>query len=151
MKETVTKGLRKQLIEACLAKQRLLVADFRARMRTLTEAEGLGNEESFESADVARRSANVDEINTLNSQLEFALQELSVLEQLQTTEQVERRSAALGAIVVTDLTTFFISTSIEQFQVDGTTYIGISTQSPIFKQMENKKKGDSFRFHEKCM
>lgn len=70
---TEKQGLRKKLIEACIAKQQFLIDDFKDRIKTLTESHGLGNEESYDNDVVANNSANVSEINTLNHLLEFAI------------------------------------------------------------------------------
>lgn len=142
------KGLRKKLLDACTAKQLLLIDDFKERINALTESEGIGNEESFDNQDVAGNTVRVSEINTLNDLLQFANDELAILENLKKTQDVYRDRVVAGAIVVTNHHTFFISASIENFFVEGHVYIGISTNSPIFKKMEGKSKGDTFSFKE---
>lgn len=141
-----TKGLRKKLLDACIAKQLFLIADFKERIKALTESEGIGNEESFDNQDVASNTVRVSEINTLNDLLQFANDELEILEKLKTTQDIDRDRVVPGAIVVTNHCTFFISASIEKFIVEGHVYIGISTNSPMFKKMEEKSKGDTFSF-----
>ena len=89
------------------------------------------------------------EINTINSLLEFAETELLVLETIKQTVDTKRDSVSLGAIVVTNHNTFFISASLEQFSVDGSKYLGISTKSPLYFAMEGKKIGDSFEYKDK--
>lgn len=138
--------LRKKILDVCIAKQQFLIDDFKERIRALTEADGLGNEEPYDNSIVSSNSTKAIEINTLNNLLDFANQELELLENLKTTQQLVHDRASLGAIVVTNHHTFFISASLEKFTVDGHTYVGISTSSPIYQAMSGKSKGDSFVF-----
>ncbi len=140
-------GLRKKLIDACIAKQQFLIDDFKERIKALTETEGLGNEESFDNSDVAGNSAKVPEINTLNDLLTFANTELELLENLRITQDVDREYVSPGAIVVTNHHTFFVSASLEKFTVRGHLYVGISTSSPIYQVMHGKRRGDAFVFN----
>lgn len=145
---TTTKdgGRRKKLLDACIAKQQCLIEDFKERINALTQNEGIGNEESFDNQDVANNITRASEINTLNKLLGFANKELQVLENLKITQDLHRTLVAPGAIVVTNHHTFFISASLEGFSVDGRVYVGISTESPIYKIMKGRGKGDSFSF-----
>lgn len=139
-------GLRKKLLDACIEKQQFLIDDFKGRITALTEAQGIGNEESYDNDIVADNSARTSEINELNKLLEFANDELRVLQSIKRTEHIIREQVAAGAIVVTNRCTFFISASLENFQVDGHSYVGISTSSPIYHAMEGRTKGDAFTF-----
>jgi hypothetical protein len=138
--------LKKKMLAACIAKQQSLIYDFRERIKSLTEAQGLGNEESYDAGELSLQSSRVSEINTLNQLLEFANQELELLENLKITQDLIHDRAVLGAVVVTGNKTFYISASIENFTVDGQPYFGISAHSPLFEAMSGKRKGDSFSF-----
>jgi hypothetical protein len=48
--------------------------------------------------------------------------------------------------VETDHETFFVSVSIEKFDAGGRELIGISLDSPIYQQMQNKNVGDAFTY-----
>ena len=139
-------GLRKKMLDACIAKQNFLMDDFRERIKSLAQSKSAGNEDSYDNADMAANEMAVSEINTLNEQLKFAEAELELLENLRITQDLERNDVSLGAIVVTDHHTFFISASLEKFTTEGRSYVGISTYSPIFLAMDGKRKGDSFTF-----
>jgi len=145
---TITKneGRRKKLLDACIAKQQFLINDFKDRIKALTGNEGIGNEESFDNQDVADNITRASEINTLNNLLEFANKELEILENLRITQDVDRTHVTPGAIVITNHHTFFVSASLEEFSVDGQIYVGISTDSPIYKAMKGRAKNDSFSF-----
>lgn len=49
-----------------------------------------------------------------------------------------------GAVVSFNNRNFIVSVSTTRFDVDGVTYMGISTQSPIYKAMAGLEAGDSF-------
>ena len=147
---TVTENkqqLRGKLLDACITKQLFVIDDFKERIKSLTETEGLGNEELYDSADQASKSQKAIEINELNELLKFATTELEILKSLRETQQLKRDQPSLGAMIDTDRETFFISASMEQFTVDGRKFIGISTKSPVFSAMEGKEKGDSFYYN----
>ncbi|HEY0745040.1 MAG TPA: hypothetical protein VGD40_26425 [Chryseosolibacter sp.] len=147
MTTTEKHGLRKKLLDACIAKQQFLIDDFKDRIKALIESDGLGNEEPYDNTDVAVNSSKVAEINTLNDHLAFANAELHALEKLKVTQEVDRSHVSPGAIVVTNHSTFFISVSVEKFMVEGHVYIGISTSSPLYQAMRQKSKGDTFTFN----
>ena len=44
-------------------------------------------------------------------------------------------------------TTLNVSTGIENFNVNGTEYFGLSTQAPLYKNMAGCKAGDKVSFH----
>ncbi|WP_146344488.1 hypothetical protein [Falsiphaeobacter marinintestinus] len=54
-----------------------------------------------------------------------------------------------GAMVVFQDRSFIIAVSTTRFDVDGVTYMGISTGSPIYKAMTGLKAGDVFDFNGK--
>ncbi|HEY9486950.1 MAG TPA: hypothetical protein VIQ51_01380 [Chryseosolibacter sp.] len=91
---TETRGLGKKLLDACTEKQQFLIDDFKGRIKALTESDGIGNEDSFDNQDVASNTTRVSEINTLNNLLEFAHNELEMLENLKTTEGLDRDHVA---------------------------------------------------------
>jgi hypothetical protein len=57
--------------------------------------------------------------------------------------------AEFGAVIITDVSRFFISISAGKLEIDGHTYYAISPMVPLFKVMEGKKKGDIFEFNGK--
>jgi hypothetical protein len=139
--------LRRKILETCIRKQQLLIHDFRERIRSLIEAEGLGNEESYDNTILAANQQKITEVNSINEQLEFVNGEMQLLENMRLTQDHLRKTVSLGAVVVTNRTRFFVSASIESFEVEGVVYAGISANSPIFLAMKGKKTGESFRYN----
>ncbi|MDX2483018.1 MAG: hypothetical protein QNK42_05100 [Pseudodonghicola sp.] len=54
-----------------------------------------------------------------------------------------------GAVVCFDGRHFIVAVSTVRFDVNGSTYMGISPESPIYKAMAGLKAGDSFTFQGK--
>lgn len=137
-------NLKNQLLELCIKKQQSLLDDFKTRIKSLVEREDLGNEEEYDNTQQANIAQSIAEADGLNNAMSFANQEMIQLEKLKATQAVLQHKAELGAVVVTDISTFFISTSIEQIAAGGETFIGLSVYSPLFQQMKGKSKGQSF-------
>ncbi|SKC83454.1 hypothetical protein SAMN05660236_4460 [Ohtaekwangia koreensis] len=138
--------MRKKILDACVARQQILIDDFKERIKELTAGQQTNHDESYDQKDLAFNSMQTTEVNALNKELEFANAELDILRILHLSEDVARDHVAPGAVVVTNHHTFFISASLEKFTVDGHLYIGISTSSPLYKAMEGKTKGETFSY-----
>jgi hypothetical protein len=140
-------SLKKKMLEVCIARQQSLIDDFKNRIKTLLEPEGLGNEEAYDNNGQAITARQTEEVNSLSQALEFANREMEILLHLKAMQNTGQDQAVLGAVVVTNLHTFFISVSTEQFQVNDKTYVGLSTQSPLFQAMHAKRKGQKFAYN----
>lgn len=135
------------MLEACIKKQQSLLNDFKARLKTLIESQGLGNEEEYDNNKLANIAQGIVEANALNDALDFANREMNQLLYLKSIHDDVHEKAEFGAVVVTDIATFFISTSIEQFDLDGETFIGLSIYSPLFLKMKGKRKGETLSYN----
>lgn len=133
---------KEQLLRACIAKQQDLIANFNRGIRELigngsTEYDddqpGLAEEMAL------RRQQLVD-------QLAFASEEQRVLEAMLPWIGERYNEVRLGSVVITDKASFYVSVSIERFEVEGAPFVGISPQSPLYRAMAGKKKGDLFAF-----
>ncbi len=140
-------ALKNKMLEACIKKQQSVLNDFKARIKTLMENEGLGNEEEYDNSQLANIAQGIVEANALNDALDFANREMNQLLYLKSIHDDIHEKAEFGAVVVTDIATFFISTSIEQFDLDGETFIGLSIYSPLFLKMKGKRKGETFFYN----
>jgi predicted nuclease of restriction endonuclease-like RecB superfamily len=135
--------LSKSLLRAaCLHKQNILLTDFEQEIRRLTDEITRGKE--MPSQEQAGRTESNELLVRLEHELIFVKQEQTILEGL----DVEREFAQveLGAVVVTDQRTFYISSSLETVEVEGVSFFGISTQAPIYAGMKGKRMGDTFSF-----
>jgi hypothetical protein len=137
-------ALKKQMLTACIAKQQLLIDDFKKRIGALLVTDGLGNEESYDNNELSNLSAQIEEATAINEALHFAEDEMKQLMFLQFSGDKLNTKAEQGAVVVTNAATFFISVSIEQFRVDRDTYVGLSVFSPLFLVMKGLTAGEKF-------
>ncbi|MCE7054243.1 hypothetical protein LZF95_06115 [Algoriphagus sp. AGSA1] len=135
--------LKEEILRECVIKQQSLINDFNARLDDIKDTQKLnrGNNDYGDSTISA-----FSELNTLRDALEFAKEEMRVLTFIRQNLKRIHITPDLGAVVITDKETFFISVSIEEFFVNGTCYFGISTHSPIYKSMRGKVAFETFTY-----
>lgn len=147
MKTPEQRLLREQILEACIAKQRVLIDDFKSRIKNILKHEGLGNEEEYDSTELSQNSARVAELNALNESLSFTVSDLNVLKYLATLTELSHKTPGRGAIVITNYGKYFIAVSAGQVNVNGEIYTTLSANSQLFKMMQGKQAGESFEFN----
>jgi len=135
------------MLHACIDKQQALIDDFKTRIHALLENEGLGNEEEYDNTELSYLQQRMDELNGIEEGLTFANSEMEQLQKMDANAMATYADVAPGAVVVTNLGTFFIAVSTERFEVDDQTFIGISAKSPLFFSMRGKKAGEKFSYH----
>lgn len=128
------------ILEACIKKQELIIADFEKEIEII-RAEITTRDET-ESQETSRAAGQNELLVRMEHELTFLQNELNTLETINPEKVCEK--AEFGAVVVTDQRIFFISTSVELVEVNGTSLFGISSKAPIFPAMKGKKKGESF-------
>lgn len=134
--------LRQLVIESGLEKQQRLIADFRDRIKDAMANDGNVNEESYDNHQQTFQAEVLAEVNLLADELEFATKELIEMKKIDPDHKPVQ--AEYGAIVETDVRTFFVSASLEEFMVSGRPFFGVSINSPIYQDMKGKRVGDSF-------
>ncbi|HEX6889819.1 MAG TPA: hypothetical protein VF141_03985 [Chryseolinea sp.] len=140
-------ALKKRMLEACISKQQSLINDFRKRLEALLVTEGLGNEESYDSNEQSHVTMQMEEATGLTEALRFAEDEMKQLMFLEHSADETTARVEPGAAVVTNVATFYISVSIEQFNVDGEPFIGLSVHSPLYIFMKGKVAGDTVTYN----
>jgi hypothetical protein len=137
---------RKTLAES-IRKHQSVIDDFRARISTVLNEEPVINDEEVDMAQQAKISQEIiTEVNPLGDQLAFANEEMRLLLDMTAHQDDVHEKVEPGSIVVTDKDIFFVSASIERFEVDGKSVFGLSTEAPLYKVMEGKKEGESFSY-----
>ncbi len=137
--------IRKNLIlDACIEKQNELIDGFKNRLKTMES-------DAFEHNHTPSQSENqtagkIELLNAMGNELDFALREMEFLKTLNADKQ--STMVEPGAVVVTEKMTFYICVSIEEIEVEGKPFFGISTKAPIYANMRGLVKGDSFSFNE---
>lgn len=133
--------IKEEIIKQCIVKQQSLISDFNARLEDLKQTQHFEMEKN-EWEDTGRSSFS--ELNILREALEFAKEEMRILNFIKSNPKRVHITPDLGAVVVTDKETFFVSVSIEEFFAEGKRYFGISTKSPIYHAMYKKVVFESF-------
>ena len=136
--------LKRKMLEACITKQKSLIADFKERIKSLLETGPLGNEDEYDNTELSQKAQGLAELETLIQNLQFANREMGTLLQLKSKLNEAITYVAPGAVVVTNVRTFFVSVSTEQFQVGEHSFVGLSDKSPVYLAMKGKVKGDIF-------
>jgi hypothetical protein len=138
-------ALRRKMLQACIEKQQSLINDFEDRVNAIIETPGLGNEEEYDNNVLSHQSQYGYEIESLRSALKLVTEEMNTLLHLESIAETIHTVAEPGAIVFTNKGTFFVAVSVNQFEVDGDIYIGVSAQSPLYQAMKGLAKGKDFR------
>lgn len=131
------------ILAEAIKKHQEVIDDFRARIRTAVNG---GEYDPEQQSKISGEIITV--LNPLSDQLAFAEDEMKLLNDM-TAHQKERHDyVQLGSVVVTDKDIFFVSASIERFDVNSVSMFGLSTKAPLYQAMKGKKKGDSFTYRD---
>lgn len=139
---------KRDVLQAAIKKHKSVIDDFQVRIDSLLKSEPVVNEGALDYGQQSLTAESIiTEVNPLGDQLQFANEELKLLYDMLAHQDDVHEEVELGAIVVTDKETFFVSASIEGFTVDGKSVFGLSTEAPLYKAMEGKREGDSFSYN----
>lgn len=145
MKEIMNKqDLKSKILEAGIARQLELIQSFEKRINELRKSGKHINETQYDAQQASFNDENNEIIDLLTGQLNFVVDEMNVMRTLtdEVSEQIQ-----MGSVVVTDRMKFFVSVSLEEFEVDGEKFFGISPKAPIYDKMRGLKSGDSFEMN----
>lgn len=141
-------GFKKKLLEASIKKHQSVIDDFKRSIKELLGTEGMVNEDEKDMSQQSVNSEQIQRANAIGDQVSFANDEMTLLNNMMPSIEDIHDQVTLGSVVVTEKMIFFVSASIEQFEVDGIEVFGISTESPIYQEMKGRKKGDMFSYKE---
>lgn len=136
--------LRKDLVDACIAKQYFIVDDLEEKLNRLTNA--VSEKQHGDTEDDIDMSSKSAAISTMSDRLADACRELEALKLLKHNEDLQHDRVSPGAVVVTNHSTLFVSAGVNKVLVQGHYYVGVSTRSQIYRVMAGKTKGQSFSF-----
>lgn len=139
-------ALKRKMLDASIKKHQTVIDDFTQSIKDLLASEGLVNEVDMDLTQQGFNSEIVQKVNNIADQLQFANEEMKLLYDMQSTISYIHDSVQPGSVVVTDKEVFFVSVSIERFEVEGLEVFGLSTQSPLYQAMRGKEKGDKFSY-----
>ncbi len=136
---------KKSILKSAKEKQQAIINDFRLRIENILKAEKGISEEGMDLNRQAHDDVGKLEVNLLADQLNFAVEEMDLLNKI-SVELPLHNQAQFGSVVVTNHeNVLFVSVSLEEFKVDGKEVFGISTKAPIYQDLKGKTTGDSFR------
>jgi vacuolar-type H+-ATPase subunit D/Vma8 len=139
-------ALKNRILQAAKFKQEQIISDFQQRIRDAMATEGNVNEEEYDNHQQSFKAGVLAEVNLLNNELEFVNRELDEIRKIENFKDTVHEQVEFGSVVRTDKGTFFVSTSIEEFEVDGDPVFGLSIDSPLYEIMKGKKVGESFAY-----
>lgn len=137
------KNVKNDILTAGLKKQETIISDFRQRINDVMNGENGSKQEEFDNFHQTFSPEALAEANLLNNEIEFASHELEEMKRIDCSQN--HNQAEFGSVVKTDRKTFFISASLEDFNVGDRQFFGISVHSPIYFAMKGKKAGDCFK------
>ncbi len=126
-------------MEATAGQLRERIMDLRAVTIGDDNAESASQTEST-------RGSDVELMNSLKEQLDHLQQDMERLGEIDPAEVFT--TAQYGALVITDKRNFLIGTSLEEFDVDGKPFLGVTVKAPLIQSMLGKKAGDKVMFNE---
>lgn len=137
---------KRKLLEASIKKHQSVIDDLQNSIKELLGNEEIINEDESDMSLQGFKTEQIQKANLIGNQVSFANDEMTLLNNMLPGIEDIHDEVILGSVVVTDKMNFFVSASIEQFEVEGIKIFGLSTESLLFQDMKGKRKGDKFSF-----
>ncbi|MCB0481547.1 MAG: hypothetical protein KDC83_08945 [Flavobacteriales bacterium] len=137
--------LKSKIVAAGMTKIKNVINDFEERITELKAVTLTDQTAESASQTESRRDSDLEMLDNLYGQLEFARQEERTLQLID--PRSVKNFVDFGAVVLTDKRNLFVSTGIEEFEVDGIPYFGLSTKAPLYKNMAGFTVGEKVSFH----
>jgi hypothetical protein len=140
------KGLKKQIVDACIEVQHKKIERFKKAME---DAQNSANSEEKSSAgdkyETARAmSQNERDMNAKH--MSEALKDLAVLQQIK--PDVQQDQVKLGSLVKTSTGTYLIATSLGEIKVGKDSFFVLSPAAPLIQSMLGMKQGNELKFRD---
>lgn len=134
--------LKKELLNNLIEQQKKTVETAKKEMVAVQESV-VEEKSSIEDSMESFRESLQNERELYARQVQEGMESLAVLNRISVGEN---NSIKLGSVVKTDKMNYFISISLGKVQVNGDSFIAISTDAPVYQEMAGKKKGETFTF-----
>ena len=138
---------KKQVLQRAKEEQQKPIEDFINKIKDLQSSDEITNDDQLDEQQQSLDSNNSDLISAISDELNFANEEMELLNKMQVGNNVAD-FVTIGAVVKTDSMTFYPSLSIEKFVVNGEELFGLSLKAPIYKEMKGKRKSQTFQYKE---
>jgi transcription elongation GreA/GreB family factor len=136
--------LKKEILQKCLAYVDDLIEAVETAMRDAQEAAEEGASSGADEMDASRAMAEIEKEKGA-SQLAEAMKLKDALGRVRIDKAYD--TVQVGALVSTTNGEFFIAAPTGKMKVDGKEYFAISPFSPIAKEMNGLKAGDTFQIN----
>ncbi|HEY8400279.1 MAG TPA: hypothetical protein VIK89_03400, partial [Cytophagaceae bacterium] len=136
--------LKRELLAKCIALQTDVV---NTAKKAMDEAQEGANEEqgsTEEKFDGFRESLQITR-DMYAKQLHEGLNNLGLLNRIFINLHEE---VMLGSVIFTEHQNYFISVSLGEIKIDDVSFVSVSNQSPIYKALAGKRKGEKFYFRD---
>ncbi|MEX0368147.1 MAG: hypothetical protein AB3N22_18935 [Ruegeria sp.] len=117
------------------------LATAKAHYEAFMKDSRLDDREGHDKDDIAASRENADLAAAFDTPVQAHHAKIDVIEN---TDFSLTDTVGPGAVVIFDDRRLVVCVSTSRFDVEGETYMGISTQSPIYKAMAGLQAGDSF-------
>jgi len=138
--------LKKRLLEECLRIQTIHLQNLKDE---IDEAERIANDHdggAEENMDSFREEMQ-NKREVFSRQFQIASSDLQILRRVDTFKA--ESAVQFGSVVITENQRLFVTVSLGKIQLDEQDYFAISMQTPLFKVLSGKKKGESASFNGK--
>lgn len=122
-----------------------VIDEFRSRIKELQESEDRASENAMDMQRMSQNEETDKFITHLANQLNIASARMATLYDLRS-DNIEHTEAAPGAVIETNQGTFYVSAGIQKFNLDHHEITPLSPDSPLFKSMSGKRKGEKFNY-----
>jgi hypothetical protein len=139
---SIKEKIRGRIIE--IEKQEL--AGLQQMLRTYSEAADIDEDATHDPEDFSHQNQNFESADNLTKRVS---QVKAALDSFLNLPAGKMNQIEPGALAMTDKLNFYIGISTKQFEDGGKTFVGLNTDAPIYKALENKKAGDTVEFNGK--
>lgn len=138
--------LKKRLLQEC---SKLLTVQMNAAKAAMDDAQESANEHhgAMEDKFESFREACHIQRDMYARQLDELMSTMALLKRVNATKF--NHDVSLGAVVQTELQNYFIGVSLGEIKLEEESYYAISGMSPLYKAMEGKASGETFKFRDK--
>ncbi len=134
-------GQKKAIIDRLMSLEEQELATAQAHYDAFMKESQLDDREGHDKDDIAASRENADLAAAFDAPVQAHHAKIDVIEN---TDFGLTDTVSPGAVIKFNNRRFVVCVSTTRFEVDGKTYMGISTQSPIYLVMAGLQKGDVF-------
>lgn len=133
-------SIKTSIIKHLLKEKEASYRNMMAMQQSEVDAAENANESDDSMFEGGKSDQALNRVEARSSVVEALQREIDVLSGLSSIEATDE--VQLGDIVETDKGNFFVAVPADEFTIEGKTYRGISTDSPLYRALRGKKNGE---------